>query len=132
MTVEFHPIEMMFDEEFRHYMPYSTRGRPITWDDGVSDYVAEAGPAIAPSGWVDGVQGFRNPHASHEFHWATSEIITALLASGLRLEHFREYDYCNGIRPYKRMKDLGGRRWTIPDGKPSIPLMFSIVARKPA
>ena len=132
VTVEFHPIEMMFDEEFRHYMPYSTRGRPVTWDDGVSDYVAEAGPGIAPSGWVDGVQGFRNPHAAHEFHWATSEIITALLASGLRLEHFREYDYCNGIRPYKQMKDLGGRRWTIPDGKPSIPLMFSIVARKPA
>jgi SAM-dependent methyltransferase len=132
VTVEFHPIEMMFDEEFRHQLPYSTHGRPITWEEGVSDYVAESRPAIAPPDWVDGVQGFQNPHGAHEFAWATSEIITALLVAGLRLEHFREYDYCNGFRPYTRMKDLGQRRWTVPDGTPSIPFMYSLVARKPA
>ena len=105
VTVEYHPIVMMFDEEFRHDMPYSTRGRPITWDDGVSDYVAASGPVVTPSGWVDGVQDFRNPQPSHEFHWATSEVITALLDTGLALEHFGEYDYCNGLRPYREMKD---------------------------
>ena len=47
-------------------------------------------------------------------------------------EHFREYDYCNGFRPYAKMKCLGGRRWTMPDGIPSLPFMYSIVARKPA
>jgi SAM-dependent methyltransferase len=132
VTVEYHPVEMMFDEELRHYMPYSTRGRPVTWDDGVSDYVAESGPATTPSGWVAGVQGFQNPHAAHEFHWATSEVITALLDAGLALEHFREYDYCNGFRPYTQTKYLGARRWTVPDGKPSLPFMYSVVARKPA
>ena len=29
------------------------------------------------------------------------------------------------------MKELGGRRWTVPDGTPAIPLMYSVVARKP-
>jgi SAM-dependent methyltransferase len=131
VTVDYHPIEMMFDEEFRHHLPYSTHGRPITWEDGVSDYVAESRPAIAPPDWVDGVQGFQNPHGAHEFGWATSEIVTALLAAGLRLEHFREYDYCNGFRPYTRMKDLGEGRWAVPDEKPGIPFMYSLVARKP-
>jgi SAM-dependent methyltransferase len=132
VTVEFHPVEMMHDPELRRCMPYSSRGRPVTWDDDVSDYVAESGPAITPSGWLEGVQGFSNPQACHEFHWATSEVVTALLEAGLVLEHFREYDYCNGFRPFREMKDLGQRRWAMPDGQPSIPFMFSLVARKPA
>jgi SAM-dependent methyltransferase len=131
VTVDFHPVEMMFDPERRHWMPYSTQGRPITWDDGVSDYVAESGPAVTPSGWAEGVQRFQNPQPCHEFHWGTAEVITALLEAGLHLEHFREYDYCYGFQPFKAMKDLGARRWTVPDGMPSIPLMYSLVARKP-
>jgi hypothetical protein len=51
---------------------------------------------------------------------------------GLVLEHFREYDYCNGYRPYKQMKELDGGRWTVPDGKPDVPLMYTVAARKPA
>ena len=131
VTVDYHPVEMMFDEERRHAMNYSTHGRPVTWEDGVSDYVAKAGPAGTPSGWVAGVQDFQNPNPSHEFHWGTAEVISALLGAGLVLEHFREYDYCNGFRPYNAMKALGRWRWTVPDGTPSIPLMYSIVARKP-
>jgi SAM-dependent methyltransferase len=134
VSVDYHPVEMMFDEELRHFMPYSTHGRSVTCEDGVSDYVADyavkGGPAGAPSGGVPGVRDFRNSHPSHEFHWATSEVITALLGAGLALEQFREYDYCNGFRPFKEMKLLGGRRWAMPDGTPAIPLMYSIVARK--
>jgi len=131
VTVDYHPVEMMFDEERRHWMHYSTHGRPVTWEDGVGDYVAKGGPAGTPSGWVAGVRDFQNPNPSHEFHWGTSEVISALLGAGLTLEHFREYDHCNGFRPYKAMKELGRWRWTVPDGTPSIPLMYSIVARKP-
>jgi hypothetical protein len=29
------------------------------------------------------------------------------------------------------MKELGRWRWTVPDGTPAIPMMYSIVARKP-
>jgi SAM-dependent methyltransferase len=101
VTVEFHPVEMMFDPERRHWM-------------------------------VEGVQGFLNRQPSHEFHWATSEVVSAFLDAGLALEHFREYDYCRGFRPFKEMKDLGERRFAVPDGMPSIPLMYSLVARKPA
>lgn len=131
VTVEFHPIEMMFDEEVRHLLPYSTHGQPMTWDEGIEDYVGQSGPELAPSGWLEGVSDFHNPHPAHEFAWGTSEVITALIEAGLALEHFREYDYCNGYRPFKQMKQLDGRRWTVPDGVPSFPMMYSIVARKP-
>ena len=130
VTVEFHPIEMMFDEEMRHALPYSTHGRAMTWDEGIEDYVGLSGPGLAASGWLDGVPDFQNPHPAHEFAWGTAEIITALVDAGLVLEHFREYDYCNGYRPFKEMKDLGGRRWTVPDGVPAFPMMYSIAAGK--
>ena len=132
VTVEFHPIEMMFDEELRHMWPYSTSGgAPMTWDDGIGDYVAESGPSLTPSGWQDGVEGFQNPHPAHEFHWGTAEIITALLDAGLVLEHFREYDYAT-FKIYHEMRELPGRRWVLPEGVPRFPLMYSIAARKPA
>jgi SAM-dependent methyltransferase len=131
VTVEFHPVEMMFDEEYRHAYPYSTHGRPITWDDGVSDYVAFAGPSSAPSGWVEGVKDFQNPEPVHEFGWGVGEIITALLEAGLALEHFREYDHASH-KLYNRMDDLGGGQWALPSDVPAFPLMYSIVARRPA
>jgi SAM-dependent methyltransferase len=131
-TVEFHPIEMMFDEGLRHVWPYSTSGGPpMTWDDGIGDYVAESGPSLTPSGWQDGVRGFQNRHPAHEFHWGTAEIITALLDAGLVLEHFHEYDYST-FKMYHNMRELPGGLWALPDGVPRFPLMYSIVARKPA
>jgi SAM-dependent methyltransferase len=132
VTVEFHPVEMMFDEDYQHKLSYSTHGRAITWSDGIGDYVGLSGPAITPSGWEDGVQNFQNPHPSHEFAWAVSEVIQPLVDAGLRLEHFREYDYTRGFRPYKIMeRDESKKRWVLPRGVPKIPITYSIVARKP-
>jgi hypothetical protein len=52
------------------------------------------------------------------------------LKAGLGIREFREYSYSNGWKPYAEMKLLPGRRWTMPDGKPSIPLMFGLAAEK--
>jgi SAM-dependent methyltransferase len=130
VTVEFHPVEMMFEIDSSHRFPYSTHGQPMTWEDGIGDYVAESGPSLTPSGWLDGVQDYKNPHPAHEFHWGTAEIITALLDAGLLLEHFREYDYAT-FKMFTDMVELPGRKWGLPDGKPNMPLMYSIAARKP-
>lgn len=130
VTVEFHPIEMMFEVDISLRFPYSTHGRALTWDDGIDDYVAYSGPSLTPSGWQEGVKSFTNPHQAHEFHWGTAEIITALLEAGLVLEHFREYEYAT-CRIYDEMVELPGRKWGLPEGVPRFPLMYSIVARKP-
>ncbi len=131
VTVEFHPIEMMFDEDYGHKFPYSTDARPLTWADGVGDYVGDSGPLLTPSGWLEGVKAFQNPHPVHEFHWGTGEIITALLDAGLIIEHFTEYGYAT-CKLYHEMVELPGRKWGLPAGVPSFPLMYSVAARKAA
>lgn len=61
VTVEFHPVEMMFETDYSHRYPYSTRGKPITWDDGILDYVAEFGPDDMPYEYVEGETEFSKP-----------------------------------------------------------------------
>ncbi len=130
VLVEYHPVAWMYDEEMRRVYPYSTHGTAITWDDGVGDYVAQIPASDLPYGYEEGVKDFKNPHHVHEFGWGTSDVITALLNAGLRLEQFREYPFANGFNPYHEMKSLPDRRYTLPDGQPELPLMYSVVARK--
>jgi SAM-dependent methyltransferase len=129
VTVEFHPIEMMFETDYSHRYPYSTGGKSITWPDGIGDYVAEFGAEDMPYEYEEGVVGFQNPHVAHEFAWGIGEIVTALLSAGLTLESLTEYDYCN-CPIYKEMKPLGNGRWTVKDGVPAFPMMYSLSARK--
>lgn len=130
VTAEFHPIEMMFNEQRQHVYPYSTHGKDITFDDGIGDYIAYAGPSGSHYEWSEGTKDFENPHASHEFAWGTAEIITALLDAGLVLEHFREYEDAPH-KLYDEMAELAPGIWTLPDGVPKFPLVYTIAARKP-
>lgn len=131
VTVDFHPVAAMLDDDYGFKYEYSTGGRPLTWEEGINDYVACSGPSLTPSGWQDGVQSFVNPHPVHEFHWGTAEIITALLDAGLVVEHFREYEYAT-CKLYNEMAPLPGRKWGPAPGVPSFPMMYSIAARKPS
>jgi len=133
VLVEFHPFAWMLDEEGsgRVIYPYSTGGTPMTWPEGISDYVARSGSALAPSGYQEGVAGFKNPQPDHEWPWGLSEVITALLAAGLILRGFREYLYSNGCPCFAGMREVAGARWVMPEDAPAIPLMYSLVAQKP-
>ncbi|MBS1167424.1 MAG: SAM-dependent methyltransferase [Proteobacteria bacterium] len=128
--VEFHPFAMVFDPEWRPHYDYFG-GAPIE-EPGVGDYVAESGTGLTPGEIADGVVGFQNPHRSYEFAWGISDVVSALLAAGLRLERLTEYPYANGWRGFERMADIGGRRMVPPDDMPRLPMMYGIVAGKPA
>jgi SAM-dependent methyltransferase len=128
--LDFHPVLSMLGDDWRIEYPYSTHGQPLTFEEGIGDYVAMSGAALAPSGYLEGVQNFRNPHASHEFAWAMSDIIMALLDAGLALKTFREYPYSNGATLREGMRDIGGNRFVPPADLPEMPLMFSIVAHR--
>lgn len=130
VCVDFHPVLMIFEDDWTLRYPYFGDGNAQTWTDGIGDYVAASGGALAPSGYLDGVRDFRNPHPSHEFQWAISDIITSLLDAGLTIHAFREYPYSNGAKLYQHMQETPGRRMIPPEGIPSLPLMFGIVARK--
>ncbi len=127
VCVEFHPVAMIFDEQGEPKYDYSIAD-PLFWDDGIRDYVADACGGLTPSGPSILSEPFRNPHPAYEFQRGLSEILGAALKAGLTVQEFREYLYSNGWKPFAEMKPLPGRRWTMPEGKPSIPLMFGFVA----
>jgi SAM-dependent methyltransferase len=128
--VEFHPFLSMLDDAGERIVSHYGEGRLLSYESGIGDYVAWAGELLAPSGYVAGVTDFRNPHPGHEFTWALSEVVGALLEAGLRLEHLREYPYANGFPAYEGTVPLPGGRFGPPPDRPSIPLMYSLSARR--
>ncbi|MEW5849626.1 MAG: class I SAM-dependent methyltransferase [Myxococcota bacterium] len=130
VLMEFHPVAMMLDRQGRMSFPYFNHGEPVRENDGVHDYVADAGANLAPMGWQDGVKDFRNPHACHGFYWTSAELLSAMIGGGLVVETVREYPYSNGCRLYEGMVQEEGNRWRMPKGAPEIPLMLGCVARR--
>ncbi|MCK5377831.1 MAG: class I SAM-dependent methyltransferase [Acidobacteria bacterium] len=130
VCIDFHPFSMVFDEHFEIAYPYFADGRPLTWDDGVGDYVGMAGEALAPSGFVEGETQYNNPHPVHEFQWAVAEVFQSLIDAGMTIEVTREYPYSNGAKLFEDLVEVEGRRFTRPEGKPNLPLMWGVVARK--
>ena len=131
VLVEFHPLLDIFDEEMKLVFPYFTDGAASSYPEGIGDYVADSREGLAPGGLSEGVREFRNPHPSHEWHWGLGDVVSAVAAAGLRIETLREYPYSNGWMPFRGMRRGPGRRMYPPDGVPSLPLMFGLVARHP-
>ena len=129
--VEFHPFAMTFEEDWTHRYSYFRGGQAHSYESGIGDYVARSGPALAPSGWQEGVQDFRNPHPGHEWPWGLGEVVQALLDAGLLVTALREYPYANGCKQFRDMRELPGGRMVPPDSVPSLPLMYGLAARKP-
>ena len=100
-------------------------------EDGVNDYIGGTGSELAPSGWAKGVQSFENPEPSVGYQWTTAQILTAMADAGLRIETVREYPYANGCSVFEGMKRLPQRRFGMPEGVASMPLMLGVVAGRP-
>ena len=132
VLVEFHPAATMFDESMRLAYPYSSAGEPIVTETGVSDYMRDSAAGLAPSGYVEGVAEFSNPHRSFDFQWGVYEVAQALIDAGLRIERLREWPYANGWAPFRGMRVEPGRRFRVPEGVPDLPLMYGVCAVKPA
>jgi SAM-dependent methyltransferase len=130
VTVDFHPVSMIFDEHFKPAYAYFSDDNPLKWEEGIGDYVGRSGPALAPSGFKEGVRDFKNPHANYEFQWPIADILTAIVNAGVQVEQFREYPYSNGAQLFEDMREEAGRRMFPPEGMPSMPLMYGLVARK--
>lgn len=132
VVVDFHPAGLMFDGSNRavwHY--WMDGGGPETETEGVGDYVARSGDGLVPWGYQEGMSEVPDPAPCHMFDWGLSEIIGALLATGLRLEVFREYPHSNGCVFFDGMRELPGRRYLPPAGMPKVPMMYGIRAVKP-
>lgn len=129
VLVEFHPMAMYFDEQWQP--AYDCFQRAAIPQDGVSDYVAESGEGLTLCCLEPGVQNFINPHPSYEFIWGLGDVLTALTKAEFVLECLLEYPYSNGWRGFENMREIPGRRYTVPEGMPRLPLMFGLSVRKP-
>jgi SAM-dependent methyltransferase len=130
VLVDFHPFSMIFGDDWSLEYDYFQQGQPMFWQEGIGDYVAAAGESLAPSGYLAGEEAFVNPHASYEFQWPISEIITAILEAGLRLTVFKEYPYMNGAKLFNEMRQMDGKRFYPPEGFPNMPLTYAVAAEK--
>ncbi|HYE77240.1 MAG TPA: class I SAM-dependent methyltransferase [bacterium] len=130
VVMEFHPVMQMLEVDYSLRYPYSSPA-PLSWDDGVGDYVALSHEGLTLDGSAAVEQPFVNPHPCHEWHHGIADVLTPVLEAGLVLERFREWPYSNGFKPFTDMRALPGRKWTVPEGMPAVPLMFGLRARKP-
>lgn len=128
--LEFHPLASMYDQAGRIAYPYGG-GAHVVSPEGVNDYVAASGPALAPSGFTEGAVEFTNPHATHEFSWGVADVVTACLRAGLALEALREYPYANGCRIWPDLLEQPGRRFAPAEAAIAPPLMLGWSARRP-
>lgn len=127
VTVDSHPFMMVLGEDLQLQYPYG--GGAEVLSGGVNDYVAEAGEALAPSGWEEGEKGFQNPHGDVSFQWSMGDILNALTLPGLHLEKLEEYSFTQW-RAFRKMIPRPDGNFVLPPEIPQIPMMFGLRASK--
>lgn len=112
--VEFHPFTgMLGDDDLTVAYPYF-QDEGIVWDDGDGSY-ADLDAETETNTTVEWNHGF-------------GEILTGVLDAGFTIELFHELDYTLFPRWPFLVEDGGIYR--LPEGMPSVPLMYSLRARK--
>jgi 2-polyprenyl-3-methyl-5-hydroxy-6-metoxy-1,4-benzoquinol methylase len=130
IVIDFHPFIETLNWRRRHgRFPYFGDGAPITYNRGITDYIKSWKDLTTPSGYQKGVKYFKNPHKVHYYQWSISQIIGALLKTGLKLEDFREYPFTNGAKQFWCMKVKENRTAVLPEKYPNLPFMFSLVLK---
>lgn len=117
VVIEFHPLIGIFENDWS--LAYDYMGGSVVPSDGVGDYVGN-----------DWEGEFQNPHRAYEFAWGIGDILTSVLAAGLRVDTFVEYNYLNVWQRFPNMRSEGIRQYA-PDDKPNLAMMFGLVATKP-
>ncbi len=121
LLAEFHPFSWVFgdgdDQEGLEVVDDYFGEGPSIWDEAGSyaDLAAET---------------VHNVTVEHQHHLA--EIVTAVLSRGLVLEAFQEHDHTLFPQFPFLVEDVEQRCWRLPEGSPRIPLMYALVARRPA
>jgi len=111
--VEFHPVVWMFDDDFQTVGYNYFNDGPIvetftgTYADRNSDLVTET------VNWNHGI----------------GEVLTSLLASGLNIQHFEEFDY-SPYACFKHVEEFDSGKFRIKHLQNNIPMVYALVATK--
>jgi hypothetical protein len=114
---EFHPVhQVMGDEELRVEYPYFHEA-PIVWDE--------------PGSYAD-LAARTQSNRTHEWNHGLGEVVSSIIAAGLVVEHLHEFDYTLFPRWPFLERDQSSGAYHMPADRPSLPLMYSLRAHKPA
>lgn len=119
--IEGHPaiVATMIEEDGRlkpHYPWFDPPDRPVATDIDTT-YTGDQRKLV----------NTRNYEWTHPI----SEVVTALIASGLRLDHLAEHAHV-AWQAFPSLVEDGVDLWRFPPGGPSLPLSYSLRASKPA
>ncbi len=117
--LEGHPAALLWEQKAADApilpaFPYFQGGEPLLFRTDKS--------------YADGVPMSEGETA--EWQHPLSEILTAILDAGLRLEFFHEHDAL-AWQLFPCMTEGADRMWRLPPDHPSLPMAFSLRARKP-
>ena len=114
-----HPLSTVLEENADGQLVITNRyfgdGTPTCWDDEPGDY-------------ADSSYTCRNP--SYEWEWSLGEIVTAVISAGLQLERLEEHERLF-FKRWAGMVEHSPRWFHCPDYTGSLPLLFTLQARKP-
>jgi SAM-dependent methyltransferase len=118
--IEGHPFPLVFDDlaparALRIALPYFHAGEPSRSE--------RRGSYAVPDGQFESV--------TYEWAHPLSEVIGAMLGAGLSIASFAEYPYV-GWPMFPWMEERPDGTWRWPEDTPSLPLMYSLTATKPA
>lgn len=111
--VELHPIVWMYDGSFTKVIYSYFNGEPIIEENEGTYANPAAEIKMKEVGWNHGL----------------AEVITALLAQGLSLEHFKEYNF-SPHNCFLGMEEMGKSKYVIDTLGDKIPLTYSLVMVK--
>jgi SAM-dependent methyltransferase len=121
---EVHPVLQVFEgegvspREFRLRYPYWEHGDPLVFDvhGSYADRSADLGTEHKEHGWDHGL----------------GEIVTALIDAGLRIDRLEEQPFLEWPVDFLVETEPGSGVYVLPEGPGELPLMFSVLASKPA
>jgi SAM-dependent methyltransferase len=112
---EFHPFAGVFaDEDLTVVYPYF-HAEPFVWDEP-GTYADPGAPTVH--------------NRSIEWNHGLGAVVSALVSAGLRIEFLHEHDHTLFAR-WPFLEPGGDGTYRLPEGTPSLPLMYSLLASAP-
>jgi SAM-dependent methyltransferase len=119
--VEFHPYMGIFDDrpgvdDLRVRYPYFALEAPMRFDD---------------DGTYADLEAKFEHRETYEWPHPISDIVSALIDAGLRIEFLHEFSHSSYPMVPQLMRQTGDKEWRLIEHDGSVPLLFSIKATKP-
>jgi SAM-dependent methyltransferase len=111
---EFHPFQWVFGDDDLT-VEYDYFHRRLDLDD--------------PGTYAD-LSATTEHNRTEEWSHALADVISAVIDAGLVLELFHEHEQTRFER-WPFLEKSGRRAWRMPEGRPRLPLMYSLRARRP-